>query len=83
MTTRGRRWYAIEYAYGRGVINQGSRADHIHAFDTKAERNAWVDKAERSGTQADPINATHPIVQRARRYAALGLEWPVPVMSGE
>jgi len=35
-------WYAIEYAYGPQVINNGNRADTVREFATKAERDKWV-----------------------------------------
>lgn len=35
-------WYAIEYAYGPEVINDGLRADIVREFATRAERDAWV-----------------------------------------
>lgn len=35
-------WYAIEYAYGPEVINNGLRADTVREFPTRAERDAWV-----------------------------------------
>ena len=33
---------AIEYAYGSNVVNQGDRANLVHAFPTKGERDTWV-----------------------------------------
>lgn len=78
-----KKWYAIVWAYGRDVVNQGNRADHIHQFKSKGARDAFVDAQERDGQQADPLPGGSPLVQRARRYAAQGLDWPVPVASGE
>jgi hypothetical protein len=37
-----RRYYAIEYAYGSDVLNNGQRADRVMHFDSKEERNTWV-----------------------------------------
>jgi hypothetical protein len=74
-----RTFYAIEYAYGRDVVNNGNRADHIYVFQTEGGRVAFIDRCERTGTDADPLNATHPLVKRALRYVAQGAEWPVAV----
>jgi hypothetical protein len=67
---------------GRGVVNNGNRADHIHCFTTEGERIAFIDDCERSGTDADPLKASHPMVKRALRYLEQGAEWPVAVASG-
>lgn len=78
-TDRPRQYYAIEYAYGRNVVNNGNRADHIYQFSTEGERVAFIDQTERAGTDADPIKATHPLVKRALRYIEQGSDWPVAV----
>lgn len=70
-----RSFYAIVYAYGRGVVNGGQRADHIYRFDTVAERTRFIDT---QGQDADPIAATHPLVKKALRYAE-HLDWPQAV----
>lgn len=72
-------FYAIVYAYGRSVVNNGNRADHIHRFDTLAERIRFLDEQERAGVDADPVKATHPDVKKALRYVGQGAEWPVAV----
>jgi hypothetical protein len=74
-----RTFYAIVYAYGRNVVNNGNRADHIHQFTTIGERTAFIDEMERKGQDADPIAATHPDVKKALRYAESGLDWPQSV----
>ena len=35
-------FYAIEYAYGSAVVNNGNRADKIYEFTAKRLRDAWV-----------------------------------------
>ena len=42
MATKPTHWYAIEYAYGPQVINNGNRADTVREFSTKTERDEWV-----------------------------------------
>jgi len=37
-----RMFYAIEYAYGSTVINNGGRADKVYKFERKAARDAFV-----------------------------------------
>lgn len=71
-----RSFYALVYAYGRNVVNNGQRADHIHRFATKAERTRFIDEQE---ADTDPIEATHPLVKKALRYADKGLDWPQAV----
>ncbi len=70
-----RTYYAIVYAYGRGVVNNGQRADHVYRFETMAERTRFLDGLD---TDADPIEATHPLVKKALRYA-VHLDWPQAV----
>jgi hypothetical protein len=70
-----RTFYAIVYAYGRNVVNNGQRADHIYRFTTEAERTRFIDEQEQD---ADPIAATHPLVKKALRYAE-HLDWPQAV----
>ena len=74
-----RTFYAIVYAYGRSVVNNGNRADHVHQFATVGERTAFIDSMERDGHEADPILATNPTVKKALRYAAQSQEWPIAV----
>ena len=73
-----KQFYAIVYAYGRNVVNNGQRADHIYRFNVVAERTRFLDKQEREGNEADPIAATHPLVKKALRYAE-HLDWPQAV----
>lgn len=75
----GRSFYAIKYAYGRGVVNNGNRADEVYRFDTIAERTRFINDWEREGVAADPINANAPEVRKAIRYAGLGFGWPQAV----
>lgn len=35
-------FYAIEYAYGRNMINNGNRADRVMEFSAKQLRDVWV-----------------------------------------
>jgi hypothetical protein len=75
-----RTFYAIEYAYGRHVVNNGNRPDYIHRFNTVAERQRFL--AERAGSEhdVDPIDASDPLVRKALRYAAvIGDNWPMAV----
>ena len=74
-----RSFYAIVYAYGRNIVNNGNRADHVHQFANKAEMLRFVDAQEREGNDADPIAASHPDVKKALRYAGYGLPWPQAV----
>lgn len=70
-----KQFYAIVYAYGRNVVNNGQRADHIHRFDTVAARTRFLNDQEQD---ADPIAATHPLAKKALRYAA-HFDWPQAV----
>ena len=70
-----KKFYAIVYAYGRHVVNNGQRADTIHRFDTVAERTRFLNEQEQD---ADPIKATHPLVKKALRYAE-HMDWPQAV----
>jgi hypothetical protein len=74
-----RKFYAIKYAYGRNVINNGNRADEVYRFDTIAERTRFVNDWEREGIDVDPVPASHPEVRKAIRYAAQGFDWPQAV----
>ena len=74
-----RSYYALVYAYGRRIINNGNRADHVYKFDTEGERTRFIDEQERDGNDADPVKATHPDVKKALRYAQQGLDWPQAV----
>lgn len=74
-----RTFYAIVYAYGRNVVNNGNRADHVYRFETAAERTRFLDAQEREGVDADPVPATHADVRKALRYADQGFDWPQAV----
>lgn len=68
-------FYAIVYAYGRDIVNNGQRADHIHRFASIGERTRFISSQE---LDADPIAATDARVKRALRYAER-LDWPQAV----
>lgn len=72
-----RTFYAIQYAYGRNVVNHGNRPDYIYRFATQAERQRFL--AEQAG-ESYPIAATDPLVRKAIRYATqIGDNWPMAV----
>ncbi len=73
-----RQWtcYAIVYAYGRDVVNNGNRADSVHRFPSAAQRTRFLHDQETGGFQADAIKQSHPSVRKALRYAAQGADWP-------
>ncbi len=54
-------FYAIEYAYGRGVINNGVRADRVLQFTRRELRDMWVKDNE----QRDNLIARDPRVRKA------------------
>ena len=62
-------WYAIEYAYGARVVNNGTRADRVVEFTAKRLRDVWV--AQTSGQSMDSAgyrdvaSARHPLVRKA------------------
>ena len=65
-------FYAIEYAYGENVLNQGAgRSDRLRRFRTKYARDRWVDAARQPHYTASgyrtSCSSRHPWV-RARRY---------------
>lgn len=35
-------FYAIEYAYGRNIVNNGNRGDRVLEFTSKRLRDVWV-----------------------------------------
>lgn len=74
-----RSFYAIKYAYGRNVINNGNRADEVYRFNTVGERTRFINEWEREGVDVDAVSANHPEVRKAIRYAALGIDWPQAV----
>ncbi len=36
-------FYAIEYAYGRNIVNNGNRGDRVLEFSAKRLRDMWVE----------------------------------------
>ena len=69
---QARRYYAVEYAYGASVVNNGARADTVRRFATEAERGAWVSQSNpvnQAGFRL-PVKADHPAVRRLRRAEA-------------
>lgn len=74
-----RSFYALVYAYGRHINNEGNRADYVYKFASEAERTRFIDDQERAGNDADPVKASHPDVKKALRYADRGLDWPQAV----
>jgi len=72
-----KQFYAIVYAYGRDVVNNGQRADMIYRFDSVAERTRFLNDQEQD---ADALPATHPEVKKAiRYYTDHHLDWPQTV----
>lgn len=72
-----KQFYAIVYAYGRNVVNNGQRADMIYRFDSVAERTRFLNDQEQ---EADSIAAIDPLVKKAiRYYADHNLDWPQAV----
>lgn len=70
-----KKFYAIVYAYGRNVVNNGQRADMIHRFESVADRTRFLNDQEQD---ADAIAATHPLVKKAIRYSE-HMDWPQAV----
>lgn len=61
-------WYAIEYAYGAHVVNNGNRADRVVEFSARRLRDAWVAAGAYSTTSPgyrEIISARHPAVRKA------------------
>lgn len=56
-------FYAIEYAYGAHVVNNGNRGDRVLEFTARRLRDAWV----RAGndTYRENLSARHPAVRKA------------------
>lgn len=61
-------FYAIEYAYGAAVVNNGPRADKAYQFSLKRLRDAWVNAGPpditASGYRANG-SARDPIIRKA------------------
>lgn len=61
-------FYAIEYAYGSHVINNGNRADRVLEFTAKRLRDAWVAAGNPNTTASgyrETISARAPQVRNA------------------
>lgn len=75
-------FYAIEYAYGATVVNNGNRADKIYEFTRRALRDAWVAAGNpdmsASGYRA-AATARNPLVRKALMGAYDGDSeaWPI------
>lgn len=75
-------FYAIEYAYGATVVNNGNRADKIYEFSRRALRDAWVAAGDpdmsASGYRA-AATARNPLVRKALMGAYDGDSeaWPI------
>lgn len=64
-------FYAIEYAYGRTVVNNGQRADRVLEFTSRRLRDAWV----ADGSAYDGAGARDVLGARDRRVRGIyGLE---------
>jgi hypothetical protein len=61
-------FYAVEYAYGSTVVNNGPRADRVLKFTQKRLQVAWVqagsDYADQPGYRSI-IGARNPLVRKA------------------
>ena len=69
-----RHYYAIEYAYGAHVVNNGVRADSIRRFSTRLERDWWVSHGAK---ERDALMADDPRVRTMNHQAARGeMIWP-------
>lgn len=61
-------WYAIEYAYGSTVVNNGNRADRVLEFTRRQLRDAWVavgDPQTDAPGYREAAPARHPLVRKA------------------
>lgn len=61
-------FYAIEYAYGSGVINSGTRADKPYQFTRRELRDAWVSDGP-ADTHAsgyrEALSSRNPAIRKA------------------
>lgn len=70
-------FYAIKYAYGRNVINNGNRSDQVHRFTTVAERTKFINDWSSEHVDVDALKATSATIKRANRYTQQGwYDWP-------
>jgi hypothetical protein len=61
-------FYAIEYAYGSTVVNNGPRADRVLKFTRRALRGAWVEDGPPMLSEPgfrEALRARHPMVRKA------------------
>ena len=74
-------WYAIEYAYGATVNNNGTRADKVYEFSRRALRDAWVadgpPDVSASGYRATATARTGLVRKADYRYDGDGEAWQV------
>ena len=69
-------FYAIEYAYGSHVINNGNRADRVLEFTAKRLRDAWVAAGNPNTTASgyrETISARAAIMSRRNGGATWAL----------
>jgi hypothetical protein len=67
-------FFAVRWPYGVGAtwIETGKQAREVLAFDTRAERDAWV----RANEHAAPLSARHVLPAERRRINANPSAWP-------
>ena len=61
-------FYAIKYAYGKTVVNNGTRADVVYEFSRRALRDAWIAAGPPSFNDSDyreQASARTPLVRKA------------------
>lgn len=61
-------FYAIEYAYGATVVNNGTRADKVYEFTRRALRDAWVSAGDPNASASGhrtAATARNPLVRKA------------------
>ena len=64
-----KQFFAIEFAYGRNVLNNGNRADRYHAFKTAAARDAWVaEGSDFDGAGSRAVVSAKRVPQRVRDW---------------
>lgn len=59
-------FYAIEYAYGSHVVNNGNRPDRVYEFTARRLRDAWVAAGPPDVTASgyrSAVTARHPQVR--------------------
>lgn len=63
-----RTFYAVEYAYGATVINNGTRADKVYEFTARKLRDVWVAAGSPNVSAAGyraAAKARNPLVRNA------------------